>query len=189
MNSIKTWDFLYANYHFEISCVTRRWCPDLDHLWNSLSWLAVVSGSYWSSYFTTEIKLYNNVLIKVIWLLLTAFLKYWQVYYQLENLSRADPPYKSVAALNCVILGCANIWDVDRAYQTFSAIAATFGLTPNIHSYNALICAFGKLSKVILMYSAITDACMSPYSVLFWNSAYHSLCPVKAISFNFCWTN
>ncbi|KAI3467253.1 hypothetical protein Pfo_023916 [Paulownia fortunei] len=69
------------------------------------------------------------------------------VYYQLENLSRADPPCKSIAALNCIILGCANIWDVDRAYQTFNAIDATFGLTPNIHSYNALICAFAKLSK------------------------------------------
>lgn len=70
-----------------------------------------------------------------------------EVYYQLENLSQANPPYKSVAALNCVILGCANIWDVDRAYQTFSAIDASFGLTPDIHSYNSLICAFGKLNK------------------------------------------
>ncbi|KAI3452903.1 hypothetical protein Pfo_009566 [Paulownia fortunei] len=69
------------------------------------------------------------------------------VYYQLENLSQANPPYKSVAAVNCVILGCANIWDVDRAYQTFNAIDATFGLTPNVHSYNALIFSFGKLSK------------------------------------------
>ncbi|KAK4479825.1 hypothetical protein RD792_015365 [Penstemon davidsonii] len=69
------------------------------------------------------------------------------VYYQLENLSKADPPYKSVAALNCIILGCANIWDVERAYLTFSSIESTFGLTPDIHSYNALICAFGKLSK------------------------------------------
>ncbi|KAL7132711.1 hypothetical protein ABFS83_12G092400 [Erythranthe nasuta] len=69
------------------------------------------------------------------------------VYHQLENLSRADPPYKSIAALNCIILGCANIWDLDRAYQTFNDINTTFGLTPNIHSYNALICAFGKLSK------------------------------------------
>jgi len=71
-----------------------------------------------------------------------------QVYFQLENLSRADPPYKSVVALNCVILGCANIWDLDRAYQTFEAIGSTFGLTPNIHSYNALMYAFGKLKKV-----------------------------------------
>lgn len=69
------------------------------------------------------------------------------VYYQLENLSRAEIPYKSVAALNCIILGCANIWDIDRAYQTFAAIEASFGLTPNIHSYNALIHAFGKLGK------------------------------------------
>ncbi|XP_010680709.2 pentatricopeptide repeat-containing protein At1g26460, mitochondrial [Beta vulgaris subsp. vulgaris] len=69
------------------------------------------------------------------------------VYFQLENLSRADPPFKSVAAMNCVILGCANIWDLDRAYQTFEAISSTFGLNPNIHSYNALMSAFGKLKK------------------------------------------
>ncbi|XP_058070363.1 pentatricopeptide repeat-containing protein At1g26460, mitochondrial [Magnolia sinica] len=69
------------------------------------------------------------------------------VYFQLENLSRADPPYKSVAALNCIILGCANIWDLDRAYQTFEAISGAFGLTPDIHSYNALMSAFGKLKK------------------------------------------
>ncbi|KAK9116491.1 hypothetical protein Sjap_015438 [Stephania japonica] len=69
------------------------------------------------------------------------------VYFQLENLSRADPPYKSVAALNCVILGCANIWDLDRAYQTFEAISSTFELSPDIHSYNALMSAFGKLKK------------------------------------------
>lgn len=74
--------------------------------------------------------------------------KITQVYFQLENLSRGDPPYKSVAALNCVILGCANIWDLDRAYQTFEAISGTFGLTPDIHSYNALLNAFGKLKKV-----------------------------------------
>ncbi|CAN6727483.1 unnamed protein product [Malus baccata var. baccata] len=66
------------------------------------------------------------------------------VYYQLENLSRADPPYKSVAALNCIILGCANTWQIERAYQTFEAITSTFELTPDIHSYNALMYAFGK---------------------------------------------
>ncbi|KAL1356010.1 hypothetical protein HN51_007985 [Arachis hypogaea] len=69
------------------------------------------------------------------------------VFFQLENLSRAENPYKSVAALNCIILGCANIWDLDRAYQTFDAIGSDFGLTPNIHSYNGLIYAFGKLKK------------------------------------------
>ncbi|KAK4261007.1 hypothetical protein QN277_004062 [Acacia crassicarpa] len=69
------------------------------------------------------------------------------VYFQLESLSRAENPYKSVFALNCVILGCANIWDIDRAYQTFEAIGSSFGLTPDIHSYNALMHAFGKLKK------------------------------------------
>lgn len=71
-----------------------------------------------------------------------------QVYVQLENLSRAETPYKSVAALNCVILGCANIWDLDRAYETFQAIEEKIGLTPDVHSYNALLCAFGKVKKV-----------------------------------------
>ncbi|MQL75555.1 hypothetical protein Taro_007910 [Colocasia esculenta] len=69
------------------------------------------------------------------------------VYVQLETLASADPPYKSVAALNCIILGCANIWDLDRAYQTFEAITSPFELIPDIHSYNALMCAFGKLNK------------------------------------------
>ncbi|KAL1198381.1 Pentatricopeptide repeat-containing protein [Cardamine amara subsp. amara] len=70
-----------------------------------------------------------------------------EVYFQLENLSQGDSPYKSVAALNCVILGCANTWDLDRAYQTFEAISASFGLSPNIDSYNALLYAFGKVKK------------------------------------------
>lgn len=73
-----------------------------------------------------------------------------QVYVQLENLSHADTPYKSVAALNCIILGCANIWDLDRAYETFQAIEEKIGLTPDVHSYNALMCAFGKVRKVRL---------------------------------------
>jgi len=70
-----------------------------------------------------------------------------EVYFQLESLSQGDTPYKSVAALNCIILGCANTWDLDRAYQTFEAISASFGLTPNIDSYNALLYAFGKVKK------------------------------------------
>uniref|UniRef100_A0A2P2ML66 Pentatricopeptide repeat-containing protein At1g26460 n=1 Tax=Rhizophora mucronata TaxID=61149 RepID=A0A2P2ML66_RHIMU len=78
------------------------------------------------------------------------------VYFQLENLSRAEPPYKSVAALNCIILGCANIWDLDRAYQTFEAIGSSFGLTPDIHSYNALMFAFGRLKKVNILGACIS---------------------------------
>ncbi|CAI0463093.1 unnamed protein product, partial [Linum tenue] len=69
------------------------------------------------------------------------------VYYQLENLSKAQPPFKSVAAFNCVILGCANVWDLNRAYQTFEAIGPSFGLAPDIHSFNALMFAFGRSKK------------------------------------------
>jgi hypothetical protein len=47
-----------------------------------------------------------------------------------------------------VLQGCANIWDVDRAYQTFEAISSTFGLTPDIHSVDALLNAFGKAKKM-----------------------------------------
>ncbi|CAH2033888.1 unnamed protein product [Thlaspi arvense] len=72
-----------------------------------------------------------------------------EVYFQLETLSQGETPYKSVAALNCIILGCGNTWDLDRAYQTFDAISASFGLTPNIDSYNALIYAFGKVKKTL----------------------------------------
>ncbi|KAK7407421.1 hypothetical protein VNO78_09331 [Psophocarpus tetragonolobus] len=71
------------------------------------------------------------------------------VYFQLESLNRAERPYKSVAALNCIILGCANIWDLDRAYQTFESIGSSFGLNPDIHSYNGLMYAFGKLKKTL----------------------------------------
>ncbi|XP_042529426.1 pentatricopeptide repeat-containing protein At1g26460, mitochondrial-like [Dipodomys spectabilis] len=69
------------------------------------------------------------------------------VYLQLEKLSRAECPYKSVAALNCVILGCANIWDLVRAYETFEAIHS-FGLSPDVHSYNCLMYAYGKLKGI-----------------------------------------
>ncbi|EOY01722.1 Tetratricopeptide repeat-like superfamily protein isoform 2 [Theobroma cacao] len=90
---------------------------------------------------------YSSNLLDASWAILRRSLRQKKVYYQLEKLSSADPPYKSVAALNCIILGCGNIWDIERAYQTFDAIGSSFGLTPDIHSYNALMYAFGKLKK------------------------------------------
>lgn len=96
-----------------------------------------------------------------------------QVYFQLESLSCADPPYKSVAALNCIILGCANIWDLDRAYQTFEAISSTFGLTPDIHSYNALMQAFGKLKKVTFQCLYLSKTLPNHYAGLFCFSDMH----------------
>ncbi|CAL1395091.1 unnamed protein product [Linum trigynum] len=75
------------------------------------------------------------------------FVVHYVVYYQLENLSKAQPPFRSVAAFNCVILGCANVWDLNRAYQTFEAIGPSFGLAPDIHSFNALMFAFGRSKK------------------------------------------
>eukprot|EP00252_Welwitschia_mirabilis_P001978 TRINITY_DN11937_c0_g1_i2.p1 TRINITY_DN11937_c0_g1~~TRINITY_DN11937_c0_g1_i2.p1 ORF type:complete len:462 (-),score=94.30 TRINITY_DN11937_c0_g1_i2:230-1615(-) len=95
------------------------------------------------------------------------------VYFQLENLSKADTPYKSVAALNCIILGCSNIWDLDRAFQTFEAIEKTFGLTPDVHSYNAMMHAFGRMKQTFEasnVFSHMTNAGIKPntqsYSLL-----------------------
>ncbi|KAL8104570.1 hypothetical protein AgCh_028690 [Apium graveolens] len=85
------------------------------------------------------------------------------VYYKLEDWSKENPPRKSVAALNCIILGCANIWDAERASLTFKAISTTFGLTPDINSYNGLICAYGKL-KQVRSYLPLT-CCLSPLLV------------------------
>ncbi|KAI0516515.1 hypothetical protein KFK09_009192 [Dendrobium nobile] len=59
---------------------------------------------------------------------------------------RAVVPSKGV--LWHILIGCANIWDLDRANETFEAIAEKIGLTLDIHSYNALMCAFGKVKKV-----------------------------------------
>ncbi|XP_074352958.1 pentatricopeptide repeat-containing protein At1g26460, mitochondrial-like [Apium graveolens] len=64
------------------------------------------------------------------------------IHYQLEESSKEDPQYKSLAALNCLILGYANIGDVDRALQTFEAMGTTFGLTHDINSYNCLVSAY-----------------------------------------------
>lgn len=67
-------------------------------------------------------------------------------YFKLEQM--ASTYQVPLSAINCVILGCANVWDIDRAYQTFEAIRSVFGLMPNVHSCNALIDGFAKMRKV-----------------------------------------
>eukprot|EP00250_Pteridium_aquilinum_P017730 c23757_g1_i1 orf=432-2474(+) len=67
-------------------------------------------------------------------------------YFKLEGM--ASTHQVPLSAINCVILGCANVWDIDRAYQTFEAIRSVFGLMPNVHSCNALIDGFAKMRKV-----------------------------------------
>lgn len=74
----------------------------------------------------------------------------------------------SLPAINCVLLGCANIWDADRAYQTFEAIGSIFGLRPDVHSINALLDAFGKNRKVAdIFYGDCFGACLS-LSTMSW---------------------
>lgn len=70
-----------------------------------------------------------------------------QAYFKLAEMHGKGEPVP-LAAINCVILGCAKIWDADRAYQTFESIDGTFGLRPDVHSINALLEAFGKNKKV-----------------------------------------
>ncbi|KAH7433878.1 hypothetical protein KP509_07G090700 [Ceratopteris richardii] len=67
-------------------------------------------------------------------------------YFKLEALASSNAA--PLSAINCVILGCANVWDIDRAYQTFEAIRSVYGLMPNVHSCNALIEGFAKMRKV-----------------------------------------
>ncbi|GMP41223.1 hypothetical protein CsSME_00011393 [Camellia sinensis var. sinensis] len=59
--------------------------------------------------------------------LLNLFQSDGKIYYQLGNLSQAYPPYKSVAALNCIILGCANTWDVDWPTRLLKQLMAHLG--------------------------------------------------------------
>jgi Pentatricopeptide repeat domain/PPR repeat len=99
-----------------------------------------------------------------------------QVYLELEKWSQTENPYKSVAALNCVLLGCANIWDLDRTYETFQAMDK-IGVTPDIHSYNALLYAFGKHQKVmyhcfsnVLIFLLASLSCL-PNFIKLWQTA------------------
>jgi hypothetical protein len=69
-----------------------------------------------------------------------------QAYFKLEGIAATQQV--PLSAINCVILGCSNIWDIDRAYQTFEAIRSVFGHMPNVHSCNALIDGFAKMKKV-----------------------------------------
>ncbi|OAE33294.1 hypothetical protein AXG93_1200s1560 [Marchantia polymorpha subsp. ruderalis] len=87
-------------------------------------------------------------------------------YYKLAEMHAAGKPV-ALAAINCVIQGCSNIWDYDRAYQTFEAIGTTFGLMPDVHSCNALLDVFGKnrkTSEVLQIYSYMGEMGIRPDS-------------------------
>ncbi|CAM6082573.1 unnamed protein product [Calypogeia fissa] len=68
-------------------------------------------------------------------------------YYKLAEMNASGQPV-TLSAVNCVIQGCSNIWDFDRAYQTFETIGTTFGLMPDVHSCNSLLDVFGKTRKM-----------------------------------------
>ncbi|GBG92517.1 hypothetical protein CBR_g55790 [Chara braunii] len=56
----------------------------------------------------------------------------------------------SLAAINCIIAGCSNVHDMDRAFQTFEEISRTFGMAPNVHTYNALIDGCAKTKQIAM---------------------------------------
>eukprot|EP00271_Cylindrocystis_brebissonii_P006199 TRINITY_DN18869_c0_g1_i1.p1 TRINITY_DN18869_c0_g1~~TRINITY_DN18869_c0_g1_i1.p1 ORF type:complete len:861 (+),score=167.34 TRINITY_DN18869_c0_g1_i1:118-2700(+) len=64
-------------------------------------------------------------------------------YYKLADM-HAGGEVVSLAAINCVIAGCASVHDTERAQQTFEEIGRTFSLQPDVHSYTALMDAYGK---------------------------------------------
>jgi len=85
-------------------------------------------------------------------------------YFKLAEMHGKGEPVP-LAAINCVILGCAKIWDADRAYQTFESIDGTFGLRPDVHSINALLEAFGKNKKTaeaVKLFEYLTESGLTP---------------------------
>jgi Na+-transporting NADH:ubiquinone oxidoreductase subunit NqrE len=99
------------------------------------------------------VRLECDIVYQTLILTISPLCVFLQAYFKLaemhaNGLKLSDPVPVPLAAINCVILGCANIWDVDRAYQTFESIGSTFGLRPDVHSINALLEAFGKNRKV-----------------------------------------
>ncbi|KAL3683458.1 hypothetical protein R1sor_001480 [Riccia sorocarpa] len=85
-------------------------------------------------------------------------------YYKLAEMHSQAKPV-ALAAINCVIQGCSNIWDYDRAYQTFESIGTTFSLIPDVHSCNALLDAFGKnrrTAEVLQIYKYMEEMQIKP---------------------------
>lgn len=64
-------------------------------------------------------------------------------YYRLADM-HTEREVVSLAAINCVIAGCSALRDTDRAQQTFDEVEKTFELTPDVHTYNALMDGYGK---------------------------------------------
>ena len=70
-----------------------------------------------------------------------------QGYYELERM-HAEGELVSLASLNCVLAGCAFLRDIGRAVLTFQEVEQTFGLNPDVHSFNALILAHSWTGEV-----------------------------------------
>ncbi|KAK1373436.1 hypothetical protein POM88_029629 [Heracleum sosnowskyi] len=86
----------------------------------------------------------------------------------LEALRKDNPHHKFLAGLNCLILVYANIKDVVGAMITFRAISNSFGLTHDIHSYNAIIYAYvlrKQRNEAIAVFNDLVHAGIEPNEV------------------------
>ncbi|CAI7740704.1 unnamed protein product [Closterium sp. NIES-54] len=68
-------------------------------------------------------------------------------YSTLESM-HAQGEVVALAALNCVVAGCAMQRDVGRAQLTFDEITRTFQLQPDTHSFNALMDCYSGVADV-----------------------------------------
>ncbi|CAI5475152.1 unnamed protein product [Closterium sp. Yama58-4] len=68
-------------------------------------------------------------------------------YSMLEGM-HAQGEVVALAALNCVVAGCAMQRDVGRAQLTLDEITRTFGLQPDTHSFNALMDCYSGVADV-----------------------------------------
>ncbi|CAI5999706.1 unnamed protein product [Closterium sp. NIES-64] len=68
-------------------------------------------------------------------------------YSTLESM-HAQGEVVALAALNCVVAGCAMQRDVGRAQLTFDEITRTFQLQPDTHSFNALMECYSGVADV-----------------------------------------
>eukprot|EP00696_Hemimastix_kukwesjijk_P018794 gnl/Hemi2/7775_TR2684_c0_g1_i1.p1 gnl/Hemi2/7775_TR2684_c0_g1~~gnl/Hemi2/7775_TR2684_c0_g1_i1.p1 ORF type:complete len:736 (+),score=213.29 gnl/Hemi2/7775_TR2684_c0_g1_i1:115-2322(+) len=83
----------------------------------------------------------------------------------------------TVEALNVILAACASLRDLNRVMLTYPELANTFGLAPNVHSFNAILLACsvrGTFEEAQLVHKSMTEAGFSPSAESF--AALLSIC-------------
>eukprot|EP00698_Gefionella_okellyi_P007429 TRINITY_DN1811_c0_g1_i4.p1 TRINITY_DN1811_c0_g1~~TRINITY_DN1811_c0_g1_i4.p1 ORF type:complete len:412 (-),score=85.43 TRINITY_DN1811_c0_g1_i4:18-1253(-) len=78
-----------------------------------------------------------------------------RVYYILLDM-RNQNKRVTLPMLNCVLLACANVEDVERAEATFAEVTS-FGLLPDLWTYNALLRTYAVTGKVNKAFRLVED--------------------------------